>query len=937
MNRDKPDEMLRIVNLEVSPLKIEGEDDLLIIVFTAEQPKETIDHNIKNGNSNSIAKNRRIKKLEEEITAARFDMASITQDQEAANEVLQSANEEIVSSNEELQSLNEELETSKEEIESTNEELITTNHELQTRIQQVEELYAYNEAILDTIQEPMLILDKNIRIKSANKAFCKTFHIIEEENIGISLYKLRNNQWNIPQLRDLIEEIIPKNNRFSNFELEHTFPIIGTKIMLLNAHRIIQKSNNEELIVLSIIDVTDVRKLALELQEKEMKVLELQLEAEKKAKKIFEDSEKRYNMMLMQSPYAFAILKGKDNVIILANDRVKELWGKGNNIEGKPLLKVLPELKNTAYPAQLNEVFVTGNPHQETEAAAPIFRNGRIEEVYFNFVYQPYREADETISGITIIAIEVTNEVIAKKKIIESKQELRKIKDQLDLSVTAGKIGLWHWDVKNDVLYWSNEQKEMYGVSTSEIITSSTQFNTLINPDDLKRIQKDQSAGNKIEHEYDFRINRKNDGVLRWIKSRARNLINQYGKLEFISGVNIDITEEKLLEEKLIEAKESAEKAAKSKQQFLSNMCHEIRKPMNAIIGFTNVLLKTNVDESQNEYLNAIKISGDALIVLINDILDLAKVNSGKMTFEEIQFDLHYSITTILQLFNQKVKENNVELIKEYDNNIPAILIGDPLRLRQILLNLLSNAVKFTKEGTITICVKIVNEDAEKITIEFSLCDTGIGIPANKLKNIFNSFEQASQETSRSYGGSGLGLAIAKQLVELQGGNITVTSKIGKGSTFVFTLDFIKVSTTEILQAQQDKKMLEDEVSINPLPKTIKVLVAEDVALNQLLIKIILMDFGFDFEIATNGKIAIELLQKNNYDIVLMDLQMPEMDGFETTDYIRNKMESNIPIIALTADVTTIDLEKCTAIGMNDYISKPIDEKLLYSKIMKYV
>ena len=264
-------------------------------------------------------------------------------------------------------------------------------------------------------------------------------------------------------------------------------------------------------------------------------------------------------------------------------------------------------------------------------------------------------------------------------------------------------------------------------------------------------------------------------------------------------------------------------------------------------------------------------------------------------------------------------------------------MLGDPLRLRQILLNLLSNAVKFTKEGTITIFIKVLDEDAEKIKIEFSLSDTGIGIPANKLKNIFNSFEQASQETSRSYGGSGLGLAIAKQLVETQGGNISVTSKIGKGSTFVFTLSFMKVNTIAIKQTEEEQKLIQDETATKSFTKIIKVLVAEDVALNQLLIKIILMDFGFDFDIATNGKIAIELLQKNKYNIILMDLQMPEMDGFETTNYIRNKMKSTIPIIALTADVTTIGLANCTAIGMNDYISKPIDEKLLYSKIMKHL
>ncbi len=304
MNRDKPESLLKIVNLEVSPLRIEGEDDLLIIVFTAEQPKEIIDPNAKNGNSNSIAKNRRIKKLEEEIAAARFDMASITQDQEAANEELQSANEEIVSSNEELQSLNEELETSKEEIESTNEELITTNQELQVRIQQVEELYNYNQIILDTIYEPMLILDKNIRIKSANKSFCKIFHVSEEESIGVSLYKLGNNQWNIPRLRELIEEIVPKNNRFSSFEVEHTFPVIGHKIMLLNAHRIIQKSTSEELIVLSIVDITDTRKLALALQEKEKKVLEVQLEAEKKENDVLVKTGEHFHQLVKGLPAA---------------------------------------------------------------------------------------------------------------------------------------------------------------------------------------------------------------------------------------------------------------------------------------------------------------------------------------------------------------------------------------------------------------------------------------------------------------------------------------------------------------------------------------------------------------------------------------------------------------------------------------------------------
>jgi two-component system, chemotaxis family, CheB/CheR fusion protein len=250
MNRDASKNTVQIVNLEVAPLKVEGEEPLLIVVFTGQQ-MELLENPIAGTKNNSIAKDRRIKKLEEEIAAARADMGSITHDQEAANEELQSANEEIISSNEELQSLNEELETSKEEIESTNEELTTSNQELHARIQQIEELYTYYEGIISTVHEPVLILDKNIRIKSANKSFCKMFHVIEDEIMGLSLYKLGNNQWNIPRLRELLEDIVPKNIRFHDFEVEHLFPVIGQKTMLLNAHRIIQQSQNEELIVLT--------------------------------------------------------------------------------------------------------------------------------------------------------------------------------------------------------------------------------------------------------------------------------------------------------------------------------------------------------------------------------------------------------------------------------------------------------------------------------------------------------------------------------------------------------------------------------------------------------------------------------------------------------------------------------------------------------------
>lgn len=730
-------------------------------------------------------------------------MGSITHDQEAANEELQSANEEIVSSNEELQSLNEELETSKEEIESTNEELTTSNQELHARIQQVEELNNYNEAILSTVHEPVLVLDKNIKIKSANNSFYKTFQVTEAESIGKSLYKLGNNQWNIKGLKELLEEIVPKNNSFYDFEVEHTFPVIGTKTMLLNAHRIVQQSINEELIVLTIVDITEVRRLAIELQIREKKALQKQLEIEQKATKLIEDSNERYNLMLMQSPFSIAILKGKDMIVNLANDSIKQFWGKGDSVEGKPILEILPEIKDSIFPKLLDEVYTTGIPFEGYELLSPIMRKGTLEDGYFNFVYQPYLEADKSISGVTIIAYEVTE----------------------------------HHNLKDELI----------------------------------------AAKGIAEHKTSV-----------------------------------------------------AEEALKFKQQFLSNMSHEIRTPMNAIVGFTNVILKTELDRKQKEYIDAIKKSGESLILLINDILDLAKVDAGKMSFHNHPFSIEESISDVFSLLEVKCQEKNIEFTTKLDTSIPKTVLGDAVRLRQIILNLSSNAIKFTHKGNVTISIRIIAEYTTKITVEFAVSDTGIGIPENKLSHIFNNFEQASDDISIEYGGTGLGLSIVKQLVELQGGSLFVNSKVGEGSTFGFSMDFSK---TKELIPEESVLILNTEIK----KQNIKVLVAEDIALNQMLIQLILSDFGFECDIAENGKIVLEKLKEKEYDIILMDLHMPEMNGYETTDYIRNTIHLDIPIIALTADVASVDIEKSKKAGMDDYISKPIDEKLLYNKIIAQI
>lgn len=456
----------------------------------------------------------------------------------------------------------------------------------------------------------------------------------------------------------------------------------------------------------------------------------------------------------------------------------------------------------------------------------------------------------------------------------------------------------------------------------------------------IKELNHNEKQLNQANKELIFQNQEKEKRAIELITANTELTFQIEEKKKRVEELKIaytDIKEQKDAKNKAEAATLVAEAAVKAKQQFLANMSHEIRTPMNAIVGFTNVVLKTDLNKDQKEYINAIKVSGDALIILINDILDLAKVNAGKMTFEQSPFNLSDSISSTLHLFEAKINEKQLELIKEYDNNIPKFLIGDALRLRQIILNLAGNAIKFTSEGKIILSVRVLKEDAEKITIKFELTDTGIGIDENKLENIFNNFEQAHINTSNSYGGTGLGLAIVKQLVERQGGTVFVNSRIGKGSTFGFILSFDKINSNDEVETGTALESFSYRTFVETLKENIKVLVVEDLPLNQLLIKIILSDFGFDLDIADNGKIAVEKLSQNKYDIVLMDLQMPVMNGFETTLYIRNQLNSQIPIIALTADVTSVDVEKCKTVGMNDYISKPIDEKLLYKKMIKYL
>jgi signal transduction histidine kinase/CheY-like chemotaxis protein len=394
------------------------------------------------------------------------------------------------------------------------------------------------------------------------------------------------------------------------------------------------------------------------------------------------------------------------------------------------------------------------------------------------------------------------------------------------------------------------------------------------------------------------------------------------------------VTNQGRQQQKMIRALNESEKRSKDlaymKEQFLANMSHEIRTPMNSILGFTNLLKRTELNPMQREYIQNIHSAGENLLSLVNDILDLSKLEAGMMQLEETRFSIRSMISSVGAMFIEKIREKDLTLDVQIDKDVPDILSGDAIRLTQILVNLISNAVKFTEAGTVTVHVHLLSSTEQDVRIRIVVKDSGIGISPEKQSSIFERFQQAELETTRRFGGTGLGLSIVKQLVEMQQGTIHLKSEIGKGSEFTVELAY---KLPDI--AQLYSEALADQEEQVPLQK-IKVLIAEDNAMNQQLVKHLMKSWSMDHTIVNTGQEAVEALKRNAYSIVLMDIQMPDMDGYTATTVIRNELHMQVPIIAMTAHAMVGEKEKCIQLGMNDYVSKPIKETVLYNIIARH-
>ncbi|MDX2285229.1 MAG: ATP-binding protein [Bacteroidia bacterium] len=439
-------------------------------------------------------------------------------------------------------------------------------------------------------------------------------------------------------------------------------------------------------------------------------------------------------------------------------------------------------------------------------------------------------------------------------------------------------------------------------------------------PDSLKRILQRERAARKAAEEImeakSLELYQKHQELIQLNESLEEKICERTAEIEAFSR-------------ELVRAKDKAEAADRAKSDFLSNMSHEIRTPLNAIVGLTELILRDSADPQAREFARSIKFSADNLLVIINEVLDFSKIEAGKLTFESVPFRLSEVLESLMQTYRVKAEEKSLELRALIHPDTPDFLQGDPVKLGQVLINLLGNAIKFTHQGFVRLHVQARAREADRCRLRICVEDSGIGIPQDRLDAIFESFSQASTSTARMYGGTGLGLTITRRIIELQGGAMEVESRIGEGSRFTFELPCL-LAAPESLPLAAPKQ---EPGQLGHL----RVLLVEDIPMNQMLMRQVLRRKQIQADIASNGLEALDFLAANDYDVVLMDLHMPVMDGREATRIIRDPgspvRRHDVPIIALTADAFQDTRSEVEALGMNDFLTKPLNMDELYAKL----
>ncbi len=542
--------------------------------------------------------------------------------------------------------------------------------------------------------------------------------------------------------------------------------------------------------------------------------------------------------------------------------------------------------------------------------------------------------------GITTHYV-ATKEDITERKLIE--QTLRESEERLELALHTANLGLWDWKPAEGCVYTNDIWQIMLGYDPDEDLGQSLdKWESRVHPDDrdatMEALQKHLN-GMSQTYTSEHRLRCK-DGSYKWIMDIGRVTQKKTdGSPKRVVGIHMDITELHRLQDALLDAKNAAEAANQAKSSFLANISHEIRTPLHAIIGLSYLALQTNLDPRQQSYISKVHLSAENLLELLGDVLDFSKIEAEKLELEKEPFNLSDVFSYIADVIGVKAEEKTLTLNIEPLPQLPYLLCGDETRLKQILINLSSNSVKFTKQGSISIQTAVASETDDQVCLRFQVSDTGIGMTQEHIQDLFQPFTQADASTTRLYGGTGLGLAISKSLVEMMHGSIQVASTVGTGTTFTFTvfLDKQKIRRqAETIRLQPDKDIRVKDAA-EPLQGS-KLLLVEDNALNRELAIDMLYHYGIRVDVAENGQECLEKLQSLSINGILMDCQMPVMDGYETTRAIRNIPEyKELPIIAMSADITGEAREKMREAGMDDFIPKPFKIENVLKVLAKWI
>lgn len=646
------------------------------------------------------------------------------------------------------------------------------------------------------------------------------------------------------------------------------------------------------------------------------------------------NSEEKFRQLAENIREVFWMMNAAGTEILYVGPAYEEIWGRSC----ESLYAHAMDWMEAIHPddrARAHEIFMRQLQGESIDSEYRIMTPGGQEKWIRDRAF-PVRDKSGDLIRIAGIAEEFTDRKRAERALQASEEKFRQLTENI-------REVFWVKDAVSDqFVYVSPAYERVWGRSCESLYRDSRSWLELVHAEDIDATYKTLARQNNGEAvESDFRI-RTADGREKWIRNRAFPIHDQSTKLIRIVGVAEEITERKKYEAELILAREGAEAANLAKSRFLANMSHEIRTPMSGVIGANQLLLETDLTAEQRHYVEVAQTSGRTLLALIDDILDLSKIEAGKIALDNREFSLNQTVNEVVQLLRVSARAKGLTIVARISPQIPELLRGDAHRLQQVLRNLVANAVKFTDRGEIALNAELDRHGDRAASVRFTVTDTGIGIREDKIPALFAPFVQADASTTRRYGGSGLGLAISKQLVEMMGGSIGVNSREGQGSTFWFTATFGQVdldrsqSAPRSAASQQHKTIYS---AVNPALRGHgeRILIAEDNPTNRALILAQIRKLGYEAAAAANGIEAVEAVERGNFSLVLMDCHMPLMDGYEATRRIRQSIHPHIPIVALTASALSPARERCLSEGMDDYLAKPVELPHLAAVLAKWI